>query len=80
MCFSMEWVRDLLIFLIVVGAVVAFVKLFLPYALSWMGWAGDLAMRAINIIVVAVVLCAIVYIFFALIGCLGGGSFPLFHR
>lgn len=80
MCFSLSWIEELLVWLIIVCAVVAILRLLLPYVLGQLGVAGGIIMQAINIFVWAVVLIAVVYFCFALISCLGGGGFPLFHR
>lgn len=64
---------QLLIWLVVIGAIVAVVKLLLPYVLAQFGTAGTLVVQILNIIMWAVVLIAIIYIAFELISCLLGG-------
>ena len=76
MCFSLEWVKDMLIFLIIICGVIAFVRLFLPRLLALMGASGGLILAAINIIIWVAVACFIVYIFFDFIACLGGFHLP----
>jgi len=73
MCFSLEWVEQLLIWLIIVGAIVALLKLLVPMILSNLGWAGATVMAAINIVMWAVICIFLVYFIFDLIACLGGG-------
>jgi hypothetical protein len=64
-----------------VAAVVAILRLLLPYVLGQLGVAGDLIMRVINIVMWAVVLIFVIYFCFALVSCLGAGGLPLFpHR
>jgi len=80
MCFSLAWIEQLLIWLVIVVAIVALLKLLLPYILNQLGAAGGIIMQAINIVVWAVVLIFVIYFIFALIACLGGGGLPLFPR
>jgi flagellar biosynthesis protein FlhB len=77
MCFSLEWVRDLLILLICIGGLVAILKVLVPLICSWLGIALNPAiMQIINILVAIIVLCALVYLVFAVLECaLGGGLF-----
>jgi len=73
MCFSLGGLLYFLIWLIVVGAVVAIIRLLLPYVLGMFGIAGDLVMRVINIIIFAIVLIAVIYLVIDLLSCLGPG-------
>jgi hypothetical protein len=63
MCFSLEWLKDLLIWLVVVAAVVAIVRLLLPMVLAPLGPPATMVLQVVNIIVWAFV--AIVVIVFA---------------
>ena len=82
MCFTLLWFRDLLIWLVVVVAVVALLRLLLPWLMSMLGVEAGILMRAIDIFVWAVVAIFVIYVIFALISCLlgGGGAMPLFPR
>jgi len=82
MCFTLMWFRDLLIWLVVVVAVVALLRLLLPWLMSMLGVEAGILMRAIDIFVWAVVAIFVIYVIFALISCLlgGGGAMPLFPR
>lgn len=73
MCFSLTWLLYFLIWLVVVGAVVAILRLLLPYALAQLGVAADLIMRVINIIIVAIVVIAVIYLVIELLACVGFG-------
>lgn len=79
MCFSLPYIENLLIWLVIICALVAFARLLLPKILSLVGVAGDIVMQAINIFVWAVVCIFVIIFVFDLIGCLigmgGGGHF-----
>ena len=79
-CFSLQWIAQILIWCIIIGAVFAILNLIVPWALSKAGIAlGDAANMIIavfKIIVWAFVAIVVVVIVFALISCLisaGGG-------
>ncbi len=74
MCFSMAWLQQLFVYVIIVGAVIAIVRLLLPVVFAQLGSPGDTVVRAVNIILYAAVAIFVVYICFALISCLGGGG------
>ena len=80
MCFGLEWIKELLIWLVIVCAVVAILRLFLPWILGQLGIAGGMIMAVINIFIWAVILIFVIYFVFALMECLlsGGGGLPLF--
>ncbi len=80
MCFSLSWVENVLIWLVVLGAFVAIMKILLPLVLGAFGWAGDTLMRIINIIIVAVIVIFLIIFAFDLLSCLGGGGFSLQRR
>ena len=73
MCFDIVWFEQILIWLIIIGAIVALFKLLIPLVLSNLGVAGGTVMAAINIIMWAIICIFLVYFIFDLIGCLGGG-------
>ena len=71
-CFSLAWIEQLCIWLIMVIAIVSIIKLLVPYLLGLIGI--PLVGQIINIILWAVVAIMCVYIIFTLIGCLVGGG------
>ncbi len=73
MCFSVPWLGQLLIWLVMICGFVAILMLLLPIVLDWLGWAGDLAMRVIRIIVAVVVICALIWFLVDLYECFVGG-------
>jgi hypothetical protein len=72
MCFSMAWIEQLCIWLIMVISVVAIIRLLVPYLTGLIG--VPIVAQIINIVLWAVVAIMCVYIIFALIGCLLGGG------
>lgn len=80
-CFSLPWLEQILIWLVVVCAVVAILRLLVPFILAQLGAGGDIIMKAINIVVWAIICCFVIYICFALIYCLTGSGMTLLpHR
>jgi hypothetical protein len=73
MCFSLAWFAQALIWLIVIVAIMAIVKILVPWILSKLGGVdtGPL-MAIINIVFWAFIAIAIVYFAVMLIGCLLG--------
>lgn len=81
MCFSLEWWENFLIWLVLAVAVIALLKLLIPWVLAQAGVDGSVIMSAINIVVWAIIAVAIIYLVFALISCVAGGGLPLMpHR
>lgn len=78
MCFSMAWLQQLFVWAIVIGAVIAIIRILLPLVFAQFGGGGALA-QIINIVLWAFVAVVIVYIAFALISCLlsMSGGMPL---
>lgn len=83
MCFSLGWVEQLLVWLVIVCAIVALIKLLIPWLAGQLGGAGGIIIGAINIVLWAVVAICVIYFIFALISCLAGsgaGGLPLFPK
>jgi hypothetical protein len=72
MCFSLAWLEQLVVWLIVVGAIVAVIKLIIPFLDSLTGF--PIIGRIVMIILWAVVAIALVIIIFGLLSCLLGGG------
>ena len=70
-CFSFAWVLNFLIWLVVVAAVVAIVRLVLPIILGWLGIAGELVMQVINIILIASAIILVLVFAYDLLTCAG---------
>lgn len=86
-CFSLAWFQQLLIWLVIVCAVVAILKLLVPWVIAQMGaeiGAGaSLVLAVLRIVVWAIITIFVIYVCFALISCLMsyGGGLPLLpHR
>jgi hypothetical protein len=80
MCFSLAWVEQLVVWLIVISAVIAIIKLVIPFldGLTGMPIIG----RILMIVLWAIVAIAIVSIIFGLLSCVlgGGGTLSFPHR
>lgn len=68
-CFSLGFIEHLLIWLVVVGAVIALLRLIVPVALGALGGAGSLVVGALNIILWAIVIIAAIVVVFSLLAC-----------
>jgi hypothetical protein len=82
-CFSLQWIGQLLIWLVVICAVVALLRLVVGFVLPKLGIAADIiavVVAAIRIVIWAIILIAIIVFVFDLIGCLAPSlSFPRMH-
>jgi hypothetical protein len=76
MCFSLAWLAQFLVWLVILGAVIAIVRLLVPWLTAFIGIPilGQIAM----IVMYAVIAILVIYIVFDLLACLlgFGGSFP----
>jgi uncharacterized membrane protein len=72
MCFSLAWLEQLVIWLIIVSAIIAVIKLVIPFLDSFTGM--PIIGRILMIILWAVVAIAFVIIIFGLLSCVLGGS------
>lgn len=81
MCFTLAWLQQLFIWAIVIGAIIAIIRILLPMVFAQFGGGGALG-QIINIVLWAFVAIVVVYIAFALISCLlsMSGGMPLFPR
>lgn len=64
----------------IVCAIVAILRLFLPWVAGQLGGAGGIVIGVLNIVLWAFVVICVIYFVFALMSCLGGGGLPLFPR
>jgi len=82
MCFSFIWVEQVLIWLVVLCAVIALLRLVVTYVLPQIG-LGDgivsLVTQAIRIVIWAIVLIAVIVFMFDLISCLIPSGIPRIH-
>ena len=70
MCFSLGWLENLLIGLVIVAMVVAILKLLIPWVLSWFDIGiSAVVMRVLNILVAGVILIWLIIIVFDLLAC-----------
>lgn len=70
MCFSLQWIEQILIWAVVVVAIVAIIKILIAIVLPQLGWAGSIIMQVLNIVMWAVIAIFVIIICFDLISCL----------
>lgn len=86
MCFSMAWFQQLFVFVVIVCAIVAILKIIVPYVLkkagAEIGEGMGILIQIGRVVLWAIVAIVVIYIAFALISCLLGwsGGMPLFPR
>jgi hypothetical protein len=74
MCFSLPWLEQVLVWLVIVCAIVAIIRLLVPFLTSMLG--VPIVGQVVNIILWAIIAIVCIYIIFALLSCLlsmGGG-------
>jgi hypothetical protein len=76
MCFSLLWLIELLISIVVIAAVVAILYLVVPYLLNMLGVASGIVMQVIKIIVAAIIIIAVLWILYDLVSCTALGPSP----
>jgi hypothetical protein len=81
MCFSMDWLMHILILCVIVGGIIAILKVVIPYALSKMGASigegANVVVQVFKILLWCVIAIVVIVICFQVISCLwsmGGGS------
>ncbi len=77
-CFSLAWLEQVLVWLIIVGAIIAIVRLVIPWVLAQVGI--PMLGQVLNIIFGAIICIIVIWIIFASLSCLSGmggvGLFP----
>lgn len=75
-CFTLGWLEQILVYCVIVFAVIAIIRLLVPWVLRQIG--VPIIGQVINIILWAIVCIIVIYIVFALLSCLiGGGGLSL---
>jgi hypothetical protein len=80
MCFDLAWWENLFIWVVIIAAIVAILRLLVPLVLGQLGIGGSLFMQIINIVIWAIIVIFIIYFAFGMIQCLmsmGGGGLHL---
>jgi len=76
MCFSLLWLIQTLVWIVVVAAVVAILYLVVPYLLNMLGIASGVVMQVIKIIVAAIMIIAVLWMLYDLVTREGLGPSP----
>jgi len=74
MCFSIAFFFQLMIWLVVVGALYAIITRVVPAVMANFGGPGTLLAQVINIVLYAILLIAVLYIVWGLVECLLGSG------
>lgn len=80
MCFTMAWLGQMLIWLVILVAVVAILRLLVPYILTQLGGPGGVVAQIINIVLWAVIVIAVIWFAFELLSCFVGSGPAVFPR
>jgi hypothetical protein len=75
MCFTLGWLEALLVNIIILAAVIAVLRILIPWILGLVGFDPGPLMAIVNIILWAIVAIFVIYLVFSLLSCLGGGGF-----
>ena len=77
-CFSLGWVEQLLVWLVIVCAIIAVLRRFLPWIAAQLGLG--IIVQIVNIILWAIICIYVIYFVFMLLECLvgSGGGLSLF--
>ena len=80
MCFSLGWLEQFLIWLVILGAVIAILKLMVPWLTTVIGL--PVVGQILVIVMYAIIAILVIYIVFDLLACLFGfgGGFPRLAR
>lgn len=76
-CFTLGFLQALIIQIIIIAAIIAIIKLLVPFLVSLTGW--PILGQILMIVLWAIVAIMVVYLIFALLSCLmgsGGGLTP----
>jgi hypothetical protein len=75
-CFSLQWIEQLCIYIVIIVAIWSIIKLLLPYVTQFM---PPLVVQIIQIVLWAIIAIICIYIIFGLLSCLLGGGGSLMH-
>jgi hypothetical protein len=72
MCFTLDWLLQMLIWIVIILAIVAILRVLVPWALSKLGGAGDFSipLKILTIVFWAVVIIAVIIFAGGMISCL----------
>jgi hypothetical protein len=76
MCFSLSFIENLLIQIVIVAVVVGILRLLVPWILGLLGFDMSVPMRIVNLLIAAVVIIWLIVLCFDLLGCIGGIGLP----
>lgn len=68
-CFNLAWIENLLIWLVVIGAIVAIVRLLIPLVIGPLGAFGTVVQQILYIVLWVVIAVAVIVLIFDLLSC-----------
>lgn len=71
-CFTLGFLQSLIIQIIIIAAIIAIIKLLVPFLVSLTGW--PILGQILMIVLWAIVAIMVVYLIFALLSCLMGSG------
>ncbi len=74
MCFSVAFLFQLLIWLVILGAIYAIIKIVVPAVLAQFGAPGGMLAQVINIVLWAIMMVIALYLIWDLVECLVGSG------
>ena len=77
MCFSLDWLMHLLIFVVVVCGIVALIRLLIRFIVPRLGISAEIInfiVSALTIVLWVFIGCAAIYFIISLIACISGGT------
>ena len=76
MCFSMPWLLQLCVWIVIAVALVSILRIVIPWIASWAGLPAPI-LAILNIVIWAIICIVALYIIFDLLSCLLGGGLGL---
>jgi membrane protein DedA with SNARE-associated domain len=76
MCFSIGWIEQLCVWIVIVIALISILRIVVPWLAGIVSLPGPV-IAIINIVIWAVIAIAAIYIIFGLLSCLFTGGFSL---
>ena len=77
MCFSLEWLKNLLIWIVIVCVIVGMIRVLISFVIPKLGIGGEVVaviVRILTILLWGIVCIALIVFVFDLVACVAGGG------